>query len=336
MSSKKSLLIVLIILLVFCFLAGRILKLSHHKRTLNIPYNNLKIAKYLNSISRVITEETKKISGTPDAGTLGVVFYDLKLNKSIGINADKEFPAASLIKVPVLIEFYNQVNQGKINPQTQIILKEKDKVSGGGILRHKPAGSKFTLEKLAELMITESDNTATDILIKLLGFYNINKTIKELGCKNTFIKRTIWDFDAVKTGKDNVTTPEDMTLILRKLYRGEVLNKEISNKILNIMKKTKRRDMIPAGLPRTTESHVCKSHIIKVWDKPVVRGLPKEVVVAHKTGELAGMVHDVGIVYCNDNPYILCLLSKNVVDVNKTIKIWSELSKKIYEIINNF
>jgi beta-lactamase class A len=252
-------------------------------------------------------EIEKELKGFP--GIAGIALYDLQTKNKVEIRAKESFEAASLIKIPIMIEAYKNIASGSLRADKEIELKESDKVGGAGDLKTKKAGTRMSVEKLVELMITKSDNTATDLLIKMLGMDNIENTVNHMGMKKTTLKRTIYDFAAINKGKDNITTPEDMETILRELYEGNNIAEQYRGVMLNILKNQDNKKIIP-------------------------KFLPSNIQIAHKTGSLSGTVHDCGIIYPPDRkPYILVLMSKNVSNNSKAEKQLAEVSKKVYSLI---
>lgn len=243
-------------------------------------------------------------------GTAGFIFYDLTTGEKIEISPDEQFESASLVKLPIMVEVYNAIDRGEIKPDGEMELKESHKVGGSGILKNKPAGSRWKINQLMELMITQSDNTATDMLTELVGMKSVEKTAGELGMTKTTLQRKIYAFEEIDRGRDNYTTPEDMFLLLKEIYNGDKLKREHCNDMLDMLKKQKRNSMLPLRLP-------------------------KDAACAHKTGSLLGILHDVGIVYPpKGSPYILVLMGKNVTDEKQGETVFADISKKIYFTLN--
>ncbi|MBI2252592.1 MAG: serine hydrolase [Armatimonadetes bacterium] len=251
-------------------------------------------------IQKIILQTSKNFPG--DAG---IVFYDLKNLKLIHYQGKTLFSAASLIKIPILAAVFNQALQGKISLSQKLIINKEDRSSGGGILKYAPPGSKISLEKAAILMIKKSDNTACNLLLKLIGFKAVNDILRKIGLKETRLKRNIADWESLDKGIDNYTTPLEMLELLKKIYQGKILNSYYSKKILVILKSQELNELIP-------------------------KKLPLSVKIAHKTGQQLGILHDAGIIYA-PRAYILCLLGKNILDENKAKKNWQELSYLIYK-----
>ena len=214
--------------------------------------------------------------------------------------------SASVIKIFVMIEAYNQVNKSTINLDSTIILTDDMKVGGSGVLSSEPSGIEVTIDQLIYLMITESDNTATNILIDILGMDNINTKIKELGCVNTMLNNKLMATE----GLDNYTSVYDLYLTLMQLYYKKCINEFYDSKMLDIMKCNKSTTKIPSLLP-------------------------DDVIVAHKTGEYDGTEHDAGIIYTKYGDYILCILTENGSNYSEAQAI-SDISKNIYDLFNNY
>lgn len=257
---------------------------------------------------RMKTLINEELKGFP--GDASVIFYDPVHENSIKIKPKVVFESASLVKIPIMVDVFKKINEGEIAGDKLVKLKQSHKVGGSGVLKDKPSGSTYKVEKLVELMIAESDNTATDMLIELTGMKSVEKTARELGMKNTTLQRKIYDFDQIDRGKDNLTTPEDMLAIFLELYQGDKIDTKTRGRMLNILKMQKNKKMIP-------------------------RFLPVGVECAHKTGGLLGIRHDCGIVYPPDgDPYILILMSKNVTDPAKAERKFALISKRIYYFLN--
>lgn len=236
-------------------------------------------------------------------GNYSVSFKDINEVDGVSINS-KKVPAASTIKIYVMVEAYNQVNNGRINLNDTISLNDSMKVQGSGKLQYEPSGTKLRIEELINLMMVESDNTAANIMIDKLGMDNINSTIKALGGKDTELNRKMMDLDALNKGIDNYTSTDDLALILNKLYNGQAINSKYDNKMLDIMKGHQLKSKIPNKLPEGT-------------------------IVAHKSGEMGGIENDAAIVYTDKGAYILCILTDNGTSEEQVIAI-SDISREIY------
>ncbi|HNX82446.1 MAG TPA: class A beta-lactamase-related serine hydrolase [Candidatus Omnitrophota bacterium] len=216
-----------------------------------------------------------------------VVIKDLDMGWEIDFNKDKLVPSASLVKIPIMLSCFYAAEEKKINLKDTIYLKASEKVEGSKVLGDKPAGSVFTVEGLIEPMITQSDNTATNMLIDYVGFDMLNAYFKKIGLKNTNMVRKMLDFKERKEGVENYTTVEDMAFVLEELYRSNFMNKEVSKRCLLLLGQQKINDRIPRKLPKDG------------------------TFIAHKTGLERHVCHDVGIVYTPRGNFLICVLVKH-------------------------
>ena len=179
----------------------------------------------------------------------GIGFYikDLKGNE-IKYNENKIFESASCIKVFILIEYFKQIFENRKNALEYFEYKKEDNIPGlnSGIISTFDYGLKLTSKDYVTLMIIYSDNIATNKMIKYLGIDNINKTIKELGFKDTCLFN---ELNLIKYFKFGQTTPYEYAKVYDMLLNNEVINEEVSKNCLEILKKQKYNDMIVKYLP---------------------------------------------------------------------------------------
>ena len=220
-------------------------------------------------------------------GKAGIVIKDLKTGQTIEINSSKLFPSASLVKIPIMAACFKAEKEGRLSIYDKITLRKQHKEHSCSRLYRARLGTKYTILELMERMITESDNTATNMLTDRLGFGYLNEKFTEFGLKNTDMRRGIMDLKWRNAGIENYTTAGDMALILEKIYKGELIDEYASANMLEILKRQKVRDRIP-------------------------RWLPSDLVVAHKTGLLRDTVSDVGVVFTPDGDFIVCVITADV------------------------
>jgi beta-lactamase class A len=214
----------------------------------------------------------------------GVIIKDLSFGWEIKINENKLFPSASMVKVPIMASFILAASRGKVDLSHRLMLKNRNKALGSGILKDYAAGREFSIADLIEIMVTHSDNTAANLLIDYLGVGALNTYFKELGLSNTNIARRMMDFKSRKRGIENFTTARDLAFLLEAIYYNRLVNRRFSAKCLAILKEQKIRDRIPARLPADT-------------------------AVAHKTGLERGICHDAGIIFTPGGDFIICVLT---------------------------
>ncbi|HHV47157.1 MAG TPA: serine hydrolase [Tissierellia bacterium] len=237
-------------------------------------------------------------------GKAGFYYKNLKTGETIGFNENEPFIAASVIKIPVFIEVLKQIEEGKLSADDLVEVKEQDKMPSCGALTYMHDGLKVTIKDLYTLMIIHSDNTATNMLIKIAGIDNINNTTEELGCNATKLNRLLFDEEEQKRGKENYITPYEMGYLLERVYNRDLISPYISEEISRVLKLQRINHKIPYLLP-------------------------DDLVVGHKTGEDQGITHDVGIIY-GRNPFIFCFAS-NETNVVKAENALREMALICYE-----
>lgn len=213
--------------------------------------------------------------------------------------------SASLIKIPIMGEVLRQVNEGRLALDRRIVVHEENKVPYS-ILTELSTGNSYSLRDVITLMIIQSDNTATNILIDLAGMDNINRLIKNIGLSDTVLMRKMMDFEARLQGRDNYTTALDMAKILEKIYNNKLISSEYSKLMMDILKK-------------------------QLDDSMIRLFIPEETVIAHKTGGLDGIEHDAGIVFSEKCDYIFCTLTWNAKSTYKSRAVIGQISRIVYD-----
>lgn len=229
-------------------------------------------------------------------GSWGVVIEDLLTNQRFEKNPDQPFFAASLIKVPIMAAVFADVYAGKYTFEDQYILRQEDLVGGAGVLQHLSPGLPLSIYDLVTLMIIQSDNSATNILIDRVGVESVRQIMRKTGMQNSQFFNKLMIIPAELEGFNEVTAG-DMASIFRLISTGKVLSYNSCLQMISILKKQQIRDTIPYHLPDP--------------DSDVIGGLARWEL-ANKTGNVTNINHDVGILYVGDSAILLSLLSKNV------------------------
>ena len=274
-------------------------------------------------------EKIKKIIENSDYD-IGLYICDTR-NNSFGYNENKIFETASCIKLFILLEFYKQIYEGKKKENDLLTYKKEDKVSGAdsGIIGKLEPGLKLTAKDLATLMIIYSDNIATNKLIDYLGLDNINQTIIDLGFKNTKI---LHELNLFKYFEFGITTPYEYAKAYLMILNGEMINKEISKNVLEVLKKQEKSDIMKKSLPQ--------------YDF-LFRGDSSSQInyVASKSGgiiytgdEMKNCRNDGGIVSTKYGDYIFTIFISNLDDLqwtydNKGVELGASIGKIVF---NNF
>jgi beta-lactamase class A len=238
-------------------------------------------------------------------GSAGIIIKDLDTGWVFAYRSDRLFPSASLVKIPIMAAVFQAEKDGKLTLDQLVTMKGSDQVTGSGVIKAMPAGSQFAVEKLLELMVTRSDNTAANILINLVGRDYLNAYFKRIGLRNTNLSRIMMDFKYRRQGIENYTTPKDVSVLLEKMYKGSFINAEVSGKCLALLKLQKVNDRIP-------------------------RRLPDDVVVAHKTGLERLVCHDAGIVFTERGDFLICVLTKSKASYKSSKEFIARLAAYTY------
>lgn len=237
---------------------------------------------------------------------VGVAIKDLKSGEDFLINENEVFPQASCIKIHILAELYRQAAAKKISLAEIKTLPAAMKVGGAGILSQLGDNTvSMTLRDYAVCMMVESDNAATNLLIDVVGMNNVNALLQSIGATHTKLQRVMMDAKASAEGRENISTPRDVMMVLEKLENGSLVNSQSRKDIVEIMCKEKKT--------------------------PLREGVPAPVKVADKSGELDGVRCGVGIVYLENNPYVICVMTKMLVDDEAGSRIISLLSRAAYD-----
>jgi len=217
-------------------------------------------------------------------GVLGVAILDLGGGQKFLLHGDDVFPQASSIKVAVLAELYRQAQAGKLKLTDLYTVQAADLVPDSTIVGGlTPGVTRITLRDLATMMVAVSDNSATNVLIDRVGMENVNALMDSLGLTHTRLRRKMMDLKTASEGRENISTPAEMMTLLEDLYRGKVLNKEMTADFF-VMLSTPKSSFIP-------------------------RDLPEGLKIANKPGELEGVRNDSGVVFVENRPYVICVLT---------------------------
>jgi beta-lactamase class A len=254
------------------------------------------------------------------SGTFGVMVRTLETNPDdrlgFGFNANEVFPAASVIKLPMLIDALRQVQAGVLKLEDRYTMRASDHATGSGVLQVMDAGLEPTLRDLLALMIVVSDNTATNMTLDALGGVDAtNARFAQMGLETSRVVgklQVAWEFktEAQRQGKLAQLTPLETLELLERLWYGELLEPAMRELALEIL-----------GGQQYTEI--------------IARYLPEDLKIATKSGSITGVRNDVGIVYA-PRPYALALASKGSSDHrehmdNEGVLLLARVSKLVYE-----
>lgn len=243
-------------------------------------------------------------------GRVGIAVEDLATGMTSGINASESLPAASTIKIPVMIEVFKQMEAGALDLNTRVHLERHDKDYGWGDLADARVGSARSVKDLLWLMITDSDNTATNMLIRLVGRTHINATMTNLGLDSTHLR------DDIRTETDSIrytlrSSPHDMVKMLDGIARYRLVDAWSSQQMLAILTGQRHNTLLPMALP-------------------------KDIKIAHKTGSLHDTLNDVGIVYHDNEPYVIAVMTTQLPSLDLGRRFIRKVSRIAYDELGRF
>src|SRR5213596_136339 len=223
-------------------------------------------------------------------GVMGVAVLDLTDGRVLLRNADRVFAAASSIKLAILLELYRQDQEARAGAKGKARLDDiysfdpKDLVEDSRIMAGlTPGVTRVTNRDLAQFMVAVSDNAAANILIDRVGKDNVNAMLHGLGLSKTMLRRKMIDIAAARRGDENVATPQEMARLLEAIYKGKALSKQATAEFIKQLS-TKKGSYIP-------------------------RYLPESVQVANKPGELEAVRNDSGIVFAQNQPFAISVMT---------------------------
>ena len=217
-------------------------------------------------------------------GVMGVAIVDLTDGHKYLLHANDVFPQASSIKICVLAELYRQAQQGKLKLTDLYTVNAADLVQDSDIMGGlTPGVTRITLRDLATMMVAVSDNSATNVLIDRVGMDNVNAFLTAQGLRETRLRRKMMDLKAAAEGRENVSTPNEMSNLLAALYHGQILNKEMTDDFFKVLSTHK--------------------------DSWIPRDLPDDLKIADKPGALEGVRNDSGVIFVDKRPYVLCIMT---------------------------
>ncbi len=268
-------------------------------------------------LEKLRAEIGRHLAATP--GVFAVGFMDLQTGDTLFINAHARFHAASTMKTPVMIELYKQANEGKFSLDDSVLVKTEftsivdgspytlDISADSETVLYEKVGQKLPIRALMYLMITQSSNLATNILMALVDAQQVTASMRQLGAPDIEVLRGVEDLKAFEKGLNNTTTAYDLVQIFAAIGRHEIISQHACDEMMAILFDQKFNAIIPARLPAA-------------------------VKVAHKTGSITGVQHDSGLVVLpNGHKYVLVLLAKDLPDKEQGVTTLAEISEMVYD-----
>lgn len=214
----------------------------------------------------LVTKVTPMVNGLTDL-VPGVFLMDLDNSNFFSFNGTNTFSAASMIKLPILVAFFQDVDAGKIKLDEMLVIQQTDLAEGSGDMQYAGTGTQYTALETATNMIIISDNTATNMIIRRIGgIETINQRFRQWGMQQTLMRKPLPDLEGT-----NTTSPKELVSLLALLNEGKLLSMKSRDRLFDIMRRTTTDTLLPSVMsPGST--------------------------AAHKTGDIGSMVGDVGII----------------------------------------
>jgi beta-lactamase class A len=220
-------------------------------------------------------------------GVTGVVVRDVSGDTLFSQRSDEVFPAASVIKIPLVMALYADAAEGRLSLEERVPVGTT--VGGTGILGDLRDVADVSLRDLAMLTIALSDNTATNRLIERIGVARVEERLAEWGCVRTKLARGMFDWDAQRRGLENVAAPSEIVALLERLVCGELVDRATSDAVIAVLER-------------------CQD------DAMLRRYLGKDVRIANKTGTLAATRNDAAIVFGPTRTVVVAAFMREVAD----------------------
>ena len=220
-------------------------------------------------------------------GNVGFYYRALGENRIVTHNPDLPLIAASVIKIPIMVTAFRDIESGRLDPDDTVAVKPGDKMPSCGALTYLHDGLEVTLMDLITLMIILSDNTATNLLIDRLTPEHVNQTMADLGIPGIALRRKLFDMALADQGINNTVTARGVGTLLERMGTGTLLGQAPDERMVGILLNQRLNGKLPFYLHS------------------------RDIRCAHKTGEDDGITHDVGIIYSR-KPFVLCMLSNGV------------------------
>jgi beta-lactamase class A len=255
-------------------------------------------------------QEQLSAFSTRAPGRVAIAVEDVATGMTTGINEGREMPAASTIKIPVMVEVFRQLVNGDFDLNTKVTLTKSDRDWGYGSLCDARIGSTYTVSRLLSLMIDVSDNTATNMLIRRVGRQRINATMHELGLNHTRLGDFIRSEGPIRWALRS--SPADMMHLLGSMAKDQLVDEWSSRSMITLLRGQRHNGLIPEPLPPGTD-------------------------IAHKTGTLHDTLNDVGIVYGDgDDPYVIAVMTTDLPTLDAGRRFIRGVSKMAYTALGKF
>lgn len=276
---------------------------------------------HMDPASRIERKVSRILEDLPDSVVVAVAVHDLPSGVRYEREADRVFHAASVMKIPVLIELYRRAERGDFSLDDTLFVHTRFRSiadSSVYLLDHRTDseqelytlhGQPMPIRELTRRMVDVSSNLATNMLIELVSADSVQETIQRLGTTTMKVLRGVEDLAAFRKGLNNTITARDVATLLSAVATGKAVSPTADAQMVEVLLGQEFNEMIPAGLPEGAR-------------------------VAHKTGQIAGVHHDAAIVYPVDGePYVVVILTEGLLDDTESARIGAEISRVVYDVL---
>jgi beta-lactamase class A len=238
--------------------------------------------------------------------TPGVFLIDLDSGDYFTLNGTASFSAASMIKVPVLVALFQEIDAGRVHLSDKLVLQQGDIGDGSGDMQYAPIGSEYTVLETITNMITISDNTATNLIVRRLGgIEQVNQHFRQWGMQQTVLRKPLPDLEGT-----NTTSPKELATLLSMVSQGEILSMKSRDRALEIMRHTVSDTLLPSSLG-------------------------EGATIAHKTGDIGTLVGDTGIIDMpNGKRYAITAMVKRPFNDSRAQDLIRQVAATVYDYLN--
>ncbi len=238
-------------------------------------------------------------------GKVGLYAKNLKTGQRVAINDNEVVQTASVIKLPLMLEAYEQVKAGKLRLSDPVVLNKDNQVPGSGVLFAMDPGLKLTLKDTITLMMILSDNTGTNLTIDVVGLKPTNDMLGRMGLTNTYFYKKVYKPAEAPVPPDQKkyglgkTTAREMAAVMESIYRCDLGDRSLCQQMIWIMRNQQYRAMLPRYLEQEDTSEDLSA-------------------IADKIGALDDVRNDVALVYTKSGPVVISIFTYDNADKSWT------------------
>jgi len=244
-------------------------------------------------------------------GTYSFYFEEINSGYLYGLNENKEMLSAGCIKLPLAIGLLKEVENGKIDLNSKINIEAIDKIHGANGIIHEFSGKEYSIFDLLIAMLIQSDNTAANKIIEILSINRVNELFKDIGLKDTKLKRITTDIKLEQDELENVTSSYDLSKCFKLLYLNQYLNKENCELLIHILKKQQVTNKLPFYIPKQVQLNI-----------------------ANKGGSLDTVENDASIIMIEKGNFLFTVMANNLPNNVYGITTISRVGKMMWDIID--